>query len=137
MEILDADWQAFLALLDFLERSDPPSNAHMKTMEKARYPDFFSMSEAQIARIINGAKPQALKFLQRPDAQNFIKSIANNLGAQVKIVSDQLADQQRFGETMAPAYANRIGVILRKAKRKDLSDRFGVAYDKHAAASPY
>lgn len=137
MEISDADWQAFFALLDYLERNDPPSDAQMKALREARKPDFITMSEAQISSIVNGPKPQALSFLQRPDARSYIKSIANDLGAQVKIVSDQISDQLRFGETMAPGYANRIGIILRKAKRKDLSDRFDAAYGKHAAASPY
>lgn len=137
MEISDENWQAFFALLDYLERNDPPSNAEMKALREARHPDYITMSDAQIAHILNGPKPQALSFLQRPDARAYVKSIANDLGAQVKIMSDQLNDQKRFGETMAPHYANRIGVILRKAKRKDLSDRFDVAYDRHAAASPY
>jgi hypothetical protein len=135
MEIPEADWQGFFALLDYLEKNKPPSDARMKALEDARRPDFITMSEAQISKIINSPKPQALSFLQRSDAQEYIKSIANDLGAQVKIVSDQISDQLQFGETMAPAYANRIGIILRKAKRKDLSDRFDVAYGKHDAAS--
>jgi hypothetical protein len=127
----DADWHAFFALLDYLELNDPPTQSHIEALRSARQPDFLRMSKEQVLALEKGPCPQALSFLSRPDATAYVKSIANDLGAQVKIVSDQIADQLRFGESMAPGYSHRIGVILRKAKRKDLSDRFSTAYKKH------
>lgn len=41
-----------------------------------------------------------------------------------------LDDLYRHGTWPAPAYAKRIGVLLRRAKRRDLSDRFNVVWLK-------
>ena len=44
------------------------------------------------------------------------------------IVQRQLSDLFELGTWPAPGYSNRIGVLLRRAKRHDLSDRFARAW---------
>ncbi|UWQ04456.1 hypothetical protein [Aliiroseovarius crassostreae] len=62
--------------------------------------------------------------------ENFPKAIERNLTECCAFVSSALCDQHDYGTWPPPGYAKRIGVILRKAKRKDLSDRFDAAYSK-------
>jgi len=133
MELSKTDLSAFLDLLNHLETTNPPTAQEIASACGARKVDFLTMSEAEIQRRVHGPIPQALSFLQRPDAKEYIKSIQNDLDAQVQIVSDLLTEQRQFGEFPAPHYSRRIGVILRKAKRKDLSDRFQAAYNRHTA----
>lgn len=58
----------------------------------------------------------ALSFLAQPDALAQVKSIDNDLTAQIKIVSDSFVEYLDNGEIPAPYYPWRIAIILRKAK---------------------
>ena len=140
MVLSETDLSAFLDLLNKLETTNPPTVQEIASVrlarERATKIDYLSMDEAKIQRQIaeiqrQASRPHALSFLQRPDADEHIKSIQNDLGAQVQIVSALLTEHRQFGELPAPHYSKRIGVILRKEKRKDLSDRFQTAYNRH------
>ena len=76
----------------------------------------------------------ALSFLAKPDALQQIKSIDNDLGAQVKIVSDSFAEHLGNGEIPAPYYSWRIAVILRKAKLSAIELEFLRAWCMHFGA---
>lgn len=87
------------------------------------------------AKIQHGLIPDAnlgtLPHLNRPDAQQYLKQIKNDLCAQVQITDRMLDDWNRVGEYPAPGYPSRICVILRKAKLYDLEFEFLSAYCRH------
>lgn len=60
-----------------------------------------------------------------------LKSIDNDLGRQISIVSESLDNWFKRGETPAPYYPWRIAVILGKAKRKEEEKAFLAAWCKH------
>lgn len=78
-----------------------------------------------------GEASGTLPHLNRPDAQEYIKSIANDLLEQAKITRASSEAWFAHGEYPAPGYPWRITVILRKAKAFDLERRFLAAYCKH------
>jgi hypothetical protein len=121
------DLVTLIALIDQLERESPPSRMQIQALHAARKIDFFKMNEQEISERLAAPKPKSLEFLTKPNAQEILKAVKNDLGWHVQVVSHQVSDLLVFGESIAPWYSNRIGVILRRLKRKDLSDRFEAA----------
>ena len=64
-------------------------------------------------------------------AGEYLKSIANDLPAQVKIVRETFAYWLKTGDIVPPHYPNRIAIILRKSKQADLERRFLAAWCRH------
>ncbi len=89
--------------------------------------DHLTMSEAEIQRRLSLPRPVGIMEVVHQGGPHAIK---DNLGAQIRVVAHLLDEMFRFGELPPPFYAKRVGVILRKAKRKDLSDRFQAAYER-------
>lgn len=140
LEIPKNHMNRFMGVLEWLEASPPSKRADREESAKQFKVDFLHDSpetiSVKVAHLrING--PNALHFLSRPDAKEFIRSIQNDLLMQTNIVSELLRDYRRCDDFPAPGYAKRIGIILRKAKRKDLSDRFDVAYNRYVNADEY
>jgi hypothetical protein len=73
----------------------------------------------------------ALSFLSRPDAQDYVRSIDDDLGENVAIVSASFCEFLETGQVPAPFYAWRICVILRKAKALKIELRFLDAWARH------
>ena len=80
-----------------------------------------------------GQAAGGLTFLNGPQevVRDHLKSIDNDLGAQVGIVADTFQDYLKTGEVPPPHYPWRIAVILSKAKMKDLEREFLAAWCKH------
>lgn len=72
-----------------------------------------------------------LAFLRRPDYEEFKKAIQNDLAAQLKIVADSFDFYLLCGDVPAPAYADRVCVILRRIKRLDLERAFLAGWCRH------
>ena len=85
----------------------------------------------RLANRTAGAGSPSLRFLARPDAPAYLKSIRYDLGAQVRICRGVFDDYHKLGAYPAPAYARRVGIILRKARMKDRSNAFQVAWWRH------
>ncbi|MBH5371419.1 hypothetical protein [Bradyrhizobium glycinis] len=97
-------------------------SAHVLEVVPAMLEDGKSYGEA------NGG---TMSFLNRPDARDYIKSIQEDLGANVAIVSGAFAEYLNNGEPPAPFYAWRICVILAKARMRQLELRFLNAWVRH------
>ena len=126
---LDAGLIALHAVIARLEETPPiRQDNHSETITARR---------REISRLVVeeglswSAASEELLHLDRPDAVEFVKSIQNDLSAQVKIFSDCVDASLRSGSHPPPGYTWRITVILRRAKLLDLERRFLAAYFKH------
>jgi hypothetical protein len=84
-------------------------------------------------RTYGEASGGALSFLNRPDAEEYIKSIDDDLGENVAIVSNSFSEYLTNGQVPAPFYAWRICIILRKAKMHKIELRFLDGWARHFA----
>jgi len=128
--------EALRHLIERLEKSDRISQARADTMISAHCRQIFANAfgralDAGKLSVSSGEATDTLPHLQRADAQEFLKSIQDDLREQVKIVDRCVTDWFRVGEYPAPAYPWRITVILRKAKLLDVEREFLTAYCKH------
>ncbi|WP_122074340.1 hypothetical protein [Pseudophaeobacter sp. EL27] len=134
----DEDLAAFLELLEHLESSSPPHRNDVLRKRQAR-PDYAAMSENELADFFKlkqlAHTGTIFADFQQRLGENFPEKTKNNLGENVTYVRGLLHDQIKYGTRPAPDYASRIGVLLRKAKLKDLSMRFELAYRKHVVDS--
>lgn len=82
-----------------------------------------------------GETAGAPDFLNQPrsEFQKSLRSIDNDLGAQIEIVDTACRAYFTTGETPAPYYAWRIVVILSRAKKKDHERAFLAAWCRHFA----
>ena len=122
-----ADLAALDALIGKLETTPP--------MTEERLP--LAQAEAKRTRQRPGHQPTTLASMFQALNGQDVKTRNDDLGFQCGVVSGMLDDWLRLGEIAAPHYANRIGIILRKAKRHDLDARFRIAHDRHFADAPY
>lgn len=126
----DFDLDALTVLIDCLEATPTLSKedverlygAHIRKVFPAMLEDGKSYGEA------NGG---TMSFLNRPDARDYIKSIHDNLGENVAILSGAFAEYLDTGDPPAPFYAWRICIILAKAKMRQLELRFLYAWVRH------
>lgn len=83
--------------------------------------------------IIPDQSKEAPPFLSLPEAdfRAHLRTIDNDLVEQVAIVDRGFTIYVQTGEIPAPYFPWRIAVILRKAKREDLEERFLAAWLKH------
>lgn len=80
-----------------------------------------------------GAASGGPSFLTLPEdqARSHIKSIDNDLAAQIEIVRSSFGHYRKTGDIPAPYYAWRIAVILGKSKEYDLERQFLAAWCRH------
>lgn len=123
----------------FLEESAQPDRRVI--LEKRVRPeiDFSTMSLEEITLINEQANlahvGTAFKSFTARLGVDFPKVIKDDLLENVAFVRAALVDQEKYGTCPPPAYARRIGIILSRYKRQDLSDRFESAYQKHVVLS--
>lgn len=82
------------------------------------------------ATTIKWQSPIAILDLDEPAFREALKDTSNDLAAQVDRVERFVARWLEVGELPAPYYADRIAVILRKAKDFEMEQRFLAAYLK-------
>ena len=80
-----------------------------------------------------GEASGGLEFLNQPesDVLSYLKSIDNDLFAQVEIVNTACREYFKTGEIPAPYYPWRIAVILSKRKMKDREREFLAGWCRH------
>jgi len=71
---------------------------------------------------------RALQHLMGDRGLNLPDGWKDDFSFNFDIVQRQLSDLFELGTWPAPAYSGRIGVLLRRANRRDLSDRFEAAW---------
>ena len=116
-------------LIAFLEEQPILPADIAKSKNKAFMQEVFSKMEGSGSNF--GGAAGALPHLNRPDAQDYVRSIANDLLEQVKITRRCAEAWFDHGEHPAPGYPWRITVILRKDKNFEAEKLFLEAYCKH------
>lgn len=118
-------------LVTFLVEARPLSRAELESMWKAS-------SGRTISRMLEtgetyGQASEAPTFLTLPedDFREHLRSIDNDLGAQVKIVETACRSYFVTGEIPAPHYPWRIAIILRKARQAEHETAFLAAWCRH------
>lgn len=110
-----------VALIDRMLSTPPLSPDEIAAKQEARRVDFLNEAHS----------PTALRFLSAMSDKSELRATDNELRWQVKVVSDMFDDWLRLAEWPAPHYANRICVILRKAKALPFEEAFLEAYCSH------
>lgn len=126
----DDDIVALLALAERLERMDTLSHEHLERLGKRRRAIVLEMLATGKTYGETSGMPD---FLALPEAEmrSELRAIDNDLSEQVSIVDRSFVAYLERGEIPAPYYAWRIAIILRRAKRSDLEERFLAAWCKH------
>ncbi|MET4634900.1 HIRAN domain-containing protein [Kaistia defluvii] len=119
------------ALITFLKEAKKPSSQHLEKLRRAQ-------SELTTSRMFEngetyGQASGAPAFLNLPevDFRNHLRSIDNDLSAQIDIVDTACRSYFETGEVPAPYYPWRIAVILSKRKLKDREREFLAAWCRH------
>ena len=119
------------ALIQRLEESDRLSIREANRLERQAFDNALSgmLDDGESY----GAAMGGLKILNQPehDFQAELKSINNNLFAQIDILNEALDNWFAKGVAPPPYYAWRIAIILSKAKRLDDEKRFLAAWCRH------
>lgn len=124
---------ALKRLIDDLEASTPLALDEIRAMNDPFRRDVYNklfdsggtygqVSGSPVGKLLTGDTFQVKERL---------RSIANDLAAQVQIVTESVAFFRETGEPVPPGYAWRIAVILRKMKHYNLEARFLAAYNRH------
>ena len=123
-----AEFERFLTELEAL---DPPSEEWIKAQRQKvviqpewSLEEISAAYEASIKQMIGNALQHIVgdHGLQLPDGWR------NDFAFNFDIIQRQLVDLYELGTWPAPGYSERIGILLRRAKRRDLSDRFETAW---------
>ncbi|MEO9682891.1 MAG: hypothetical protein ABJF86_12785 [Tateyamaria sp.] len=135
--IADKDLAALGDLLSYLEMITPLTDAEAGKLHRVRGE---KKREAFMSWIIdprgsptfhpNEDDYAALKEFFAADKERR-KQIKNDLGKMVEICRSLFDEFRQSGSNPPPGHPRRIGVILRKAKRKDLSEKFDKAWARH------
>ncbi|WP_147232827.1 hypothetical protein [Phaeobacter gallaeciensis] len=138
MKTSEKDISALLKLLAHLETSDAPNRQEVLKKRNIR-PDYGNMSDSALSECFRlkelAQKGTTFSRFQQRLGDGFAKRYKDDLGVNVDFVWGLLEDQTTYGTWPAPYYARRVGIILRKLKRQDLSERFSLAYCKHVIGS--
>lgn len=121
---------SFEVFLAHLEAAEPPEKSWLHSQRK-KPSNLWSMAKADrdeaFRKLENSYRGPGLKMILRAglpvDWENDLRFCQN-------VTESMLRDLLHHGTWPAPAYAGRIGVLLRRAKRKDLSDRFDEIWTK-------
>ncbi len=116
--------------------------SRLNTVEVQSRDDAFRKEETHrrevIARMFEGggsfgniSGSPAILSLDQEAFTHEMKSIADDLGEQVKLVSAFVNQWFDYGEIPPPAWPWRVCVILRKAKRFDLERAFLLQWTRH------
>lgn len=118
-------------LVAFLIEARPLSRAELEKIWKANSNRTFSrmLETGKTYGQASGA-PAFLTYLEE-DFRRHMRSIDNDLGAQVKIVEAACRSYFVTGEIPAPHYPWRIAIILRKAKQTEHERAFLAAWCRH------
>lgn len=120
-----------LAVLIDCLRTTPPSDERLAAQKREAFSRKVINQMFEKQQSWGEAAGGALGFLAKPDALERIKSIKDNLGDQVEIVSNSFAEYLQSGVVPASYYAWRIAVILRKGKLLTIELEFLRAWCLH------
>ncbi|GAA6164684.1 hypothetical protein NBRC116590_23880 [Pelagimonas sp. KU-00592-HH] len=132
--ISEDDLRLLSKLLDRLESTSAPDRK--ETIEKrTRKPDWSRNAPEQLEaahrQIELAYKGTTFSKFRKELGDSFPHGIRDDLRVLLKVVESALEDQRQYGTWPPPYFATRVGIVLRKAKRFDLSKRFEAAYAKH------
>lgn len=118
-----------MSVIELLEATDTltPEQVWRKTKQHRKKAIKAFVQEGKSWAAATGDLPH----FARPDAQEYLRSIQNDLKAQVSIFSGCVDAWFDHCTHPAPGYTWRITVLLRKAKLFDIEKRFLAAYFKH------
>ena len=122
----------FERFLVILEARDPPLLSWIKAQrQKPKYLRS-ELSRDQILAARNGYSTRivgrALQHLEGDGGLQLPDGWKNDFAFNFDIVRRQVIDLFELGTWPAPGYSKRVGVLLRRANRRDLSDRFDIAW---------
>lgn len=126
------DFDALAVLIDCMEATPPLSNEEVSRLHRT-HAELIFPAMLDEGKTYGEASGGALNFLNRPDAEDYVKSIRHDLAVNVGIVSDSFRDYLTSGEIPAPGYAWRVCIILKKLKRRDIELRFLRSWARHFA----
>lgn len=126
-------YHALQKLIDDLESCTLPSPEQVRALnEPFRREAFERLFDSGITYgQVSGSPLGKLLTGDTAEVKQRLRSIANDLGAQVGIVTACIDFFRKTGEPVPPAYAWRIAVMLRKKREYALEARFLAAYAKH------
>lgn len=132
-------------LIATLERQAPLPIAEARRRHKAfstavidrMFKDGVSYGQASSAVLGPGQNPLEHLNQDQDAVQAHLRSIDNDLGAQMGILEGSFSLWFSIGEVVAPYYAWRVCLILRKAKRRDLELRWLSAWCRHFGPEEY
>jgi hypothetical protein len=123
VQISDADLDSLAVLLDCLETTPILTSREASALYQQHWQRVIP-TMLEHGASYGEASGGALSFLNGPDPRGYIRSINDDLGANVGIVSNSFRDYLSTGEVPAPHYAWRICIILKRGKKHDLELRF-------------
>lgn len=125
-----SDIAAFEILLTRLRAVIPISETEAERRRKSNL-------DAMLSKIEKGQPVESDNYglghfsLPEMEMRDYMKQADNSLSEQCKIISNMLDVWFDRGISPAPYYPRRVGIILRKAKRKDLNKVFCSEWDRH------
>lgn len=134
-----------LGLIQTLQHEAPVSIAEARRRHKAfstavmdrMFQDGITYGQASSAVLGPGQNPLEHLNQDQNAVQAHLRSIDNDLGAQLAILEAAFSLWFSIGEVVAPYYAWRVALILRKAKRHDLELKWLSAWCRHFGPEEY
>lgn len=99
--------------------------------------DGISYGQASSAVLGPGQNPLEHLNQDQDAVQTHMRSIDNDLGAQLAILEAAFSLWFSIGEVVGPYYAWRVALILRKAKRRDLELKWLSSWCRHFGPKEY
>lgn len=134
-----------LALIQTLQHEAPLPIAEARRRHKAfssavmdrMFKDGISYGQASSAVLGPGQNPLEHLNQDQDAVRAYLHGIDNDLGAQLAILEGAFSLWFSIGEVVAPYYAWRVALILRKAKRRDLELKWLAAWCRHFCPKEY
>lgn len=130
IELSASDLSSFEKLMTRLKTAELLSAAAAQELTKVRQEQRLEqiMDENPVERVSDG-----LNHFKLPDAElrEYMRKADNDLSEQCAIINNMLDAWFSDGTSPAPYYARRLGIILRKSKRKDLDGIFTAEWNRH------
>jgi hypothetical protein len=132
--VSDEDLIEFKIFLRVIESMEPPNPAWLKEQRKKPKSNNKNWSLERLQQehdaFMLRTLGRALSDFKGENGLNLPEGWQNDFAFNLEIVGRQLEDLMSLGTWPAPGYAKRIGVLLRRAKQKDLDARFGVVWSR-------
>ena len=141
-----AELKSFIQYMDALKpRPREVSEAKHKTyLDNLRYDHFADLQRSKAQRVeavddyLRKVESEKFDNPRYNGAENDVirRSLNNDFSANLKFASMSFARFRRIGEPPSPHYIFRLGLLLRKEKNVDLSQRLKTAWGRHCFVPP-